>query len=410
MSFSLKKNRALKDIVAIYSINHSDELLVPFTKELLITFYYLSQFQYFTREQANIIYNAVSGKKLIQNKWFTDWVGNRTFPISKMPKKSILEKDILYINKAFGEWIVDTVTVLYSEYVVSFSEDQNLQKELFEFFSSYEYGKPRTISEHDFKTRNITIGVLSLLINRGLQNHTVAVTFPKNRRDTYILPDAIISYDGNLYYIEYDNYTETQNVLFNKVLTYSQYEQFKQSNIFFIFKSKLPEKSKFVTTRLSKFLVNVETGIDENSELMTKLFEKEISVYGFPLNESYRHIYNSIMLHCEREEVVNINTVSSLIKKESTILISDLSLAADSTDFEFYVSTQNDFYEDETIPVVILDYGKVGNNIYLSKLYDKYHNIYNRIGVLTNNHSYPYDNIPLSYDNYFINLAHHLGE
>lgn len=410
MVFSLKKYSSKRNEVAFYEIGYSSNLIVPFTKDLLITFYYLSQFQYFTREQANTIYNALSGRKLIQHKWFSDWTGNRNYPISKLPKKSLTEKDVLYINKHFGEWIVDTVSTLYPEYIATFTPDQELQKELFDFFSNYEYGRPRTINVHDTITRDIVIGALSLLLKNEPTNYNIAVTFPKNRRDTYILPDAIISYKGKLFYIEYDNYTETQARLLNKVITYSQFEQFKHSNIFFVFKSKLPTIKETVSTRIIRFLSNIENSHEPSSELFNDLKDKDISVYGFPLNESSQHIYSSILLTTKKGKGFDKAFVEQLIEEKATFLVSDISVASDNSLFDFYVLTQNDFYEDETIPFIFLNYGKVGNNICLETIYNEYHNIYNRIGLIINNISYPNDHIPIPYDNYFVKIAHSLGE
>lgn len=400
MISDIQKNTKKIKPVAVYDINISNGEGIVFTKHQLLTFYYISQFNYFTRDQLNQIYRAISKRKAIQSNWFSSCIGTRIFPISKYPKKNHKDKGLYYFNRTFHHWLIGTTETLFYEEALTFSLEQGLQKELFEFFLNDSSGRPKTLNEHDLITRQVVLNVLCEYLSLE-DKPNIAVTFPLNRKDTYVLPDAIVCLNGTNYYIEYDNYTENQTRLYNKVSTYANFEQFRNAPLFFIFKDKRLKRGPddyYISKRIENFSKNIEEISDSGNSLFQKISSKNISLYSFPLANAAAFIRNTIDRNVVIENDIKSSLTTSGISNDSTV-----TRANDNADFDFYITTQNAFYETETIPLIVLEYGRVGNNLLLEHLEKQYRNNYHSLAIYYINPNYPNDNLVIDND-YFIEL------
>uniref|UniRef100_UPI003F68D37F replication-relaxation family protein n=1 Tax=Streptococcus pluranimalium TaxID=82348 RepID=UPI003F68D37F len=394
-----RRTKKIKPI-AVYDINISNGEGIVFSKYQLLTFYYISQFNYFTRDQLNQIYRAISKRKAIQSNWLSSCTGTRIFPISKYPKKNHKDKGLYYFNRAFYHWLIETTETLFPDESLTFRTDQVLQKELFEFFLNDTSGRPKTLNEHDLIIRQIVLDILCEYLS--LENRpNIAITFPLNRKDTYVLPDAIVCLNGTNYYIEYDNYTENQTRLYNKVNTYSNFEQFRNAPLFFVFKDKRIKRGNddyYISKRIENFSENIEGLRSSGESLFQKISAKNISLYSFPLVNAASFIRNTIDSIMVTEDDIKSSLATSNISNHSTI-----TGANDNADFDFYITTQNAFYETETIPLIVLEYGRVGNNLLLDHLENQYRNNYHSLAIYYINPNYPNDNLVIDND-YFIEL------
>lgn len=394
-----KRTKKIKPI-AVYDINISNGEGIVFSKYQLLAFYYISQFNYFTRDQLNQIYRAISKRKAIQSNWLSSCTGTRIFPISKYPKKNHKDKGLYYFNRAFYHWLIETTETLFPDESLTFRTDQGLQKELFEFFLNDTSGRPKTLNAHDLITRQIVLDILCEYLS--LENRpNIAITFPLNRKDTYVLPDAIVCLNGTNYYIEYDNYTENQTRLYNKVNTYSNFEQFRNAPLFFVFKDKRIKRGNddyYISKRIENFSENIEGVRSSGESLFQKISAKNISLYSFPLVNAASFIRNTIDRIMVTEDDIKSSLATSNISNHSTI-----TRANDNADFDFYITTQNAFYETETIPLIVLEYGRVGNNLLLDHLENQYRNNYHSLATYYINPNYPNDNLVIDND-YFIEL------
>lgn len=381
-----------KDTVSVFILPKSkDGRYIFFNKEQLMFMYHLVRFNYFDRDIAEKIYYILTRKKSLSTRWFQKLIGNRSYPISIYDKsqikssKKVSSKKIYYVNKKFTSWLF---------------EQLNEHDDLLERLSITEYdesmhsivannlfgGKPSTVNFHDYTIRSLVASyayhIVERLIDDTPEEINVQFSFPTNKQITTLLPDSTLFIYGKEYHFEYDNDTEQQFRLLSKVIRYIENSPFHDTNIYFIFNVAQKKSDPTISKRISTFLKNVESNSYNNKPFIEHLSNENIGIYGYPEFQSIHQVAQSIL--SDLGKYINSKPSLDQINNFSGFpYYADSIKSAEKEDFfDYYVTCQNDDFETIIIPLIYIDYAKVGNEQWLQSIKEVYQDSYLYIGLI----------------------------
>lgn len=380
------------DTVSVYILPKSkDGRYIFFNKDQLMFMYHLVRFNYFDRDIAEKIYYTLTRKEKLSSRWFQKLIGNRSYPISIYDKaqikttKKVTSKKIYYVNKKFASWLFEQINehedlldrLLITEY--DNSMHSIVANNLFG-------GKPSTVNYHDYTIRSLVASYAYQIVKQipddSTENINIQFSFPVNKQITTLLPDSTIFVYGKAYHFEYDNDTEQQYRLLSKVIRYIENSPFHDTNIYFIFNVVQKKNDLSISKRITTFLKNIETNNYHEQAFIEHLETEKIGIYGYPEFQSINQVAQSILIdlgiyHYSKPNLDMINNFSGL-----PYLADEIDEVPDGDFFDYYVRCQNDDFELITIPLIHIDYGKVGNDQWIKAIKKKYKDSYEHIGLV----------------------------
>ena len=402
-----------KDVVAYYLPNPNSEKRIYFTRDTILLMYHLIRLRYFSREMILDQYYILTGKEL-NNKTLYSFIGNSRMPLSHFEDNYRIGKTkFLYVPKYFADWLLDIIHEIPG--LTELTKVTEFKGSHYSLKTNKMIGGKdgiRKIHLHDYHTRRLALKIGRRIVEQctDLSPRELNITyfFPFNRKLISLVPDAVIFVRGQRYLIEYDRNTEPHFKLLGKIMGYFQMKYYRGDTIFFVFDNISEPKDNRMHVRIMNFIHNLYTVPfgDSGFSYYEKTQENNVTLFALPEVNALSQITEAIMHDIvidERQENERLleKCITERIIPYDIVLV-ELVKDNDSP-FSLFLTYIDDFYDEVKMPLVKLSYGDVSNHDYFEKLYDRYKDEYERVGlVFSSEITKQYYNIP--HNDFFMSL------
>lgn len=402
-----------KDVVAYYLPNPNSEKRIYFTRDTILLMYHLIRLRYFSREMILDQYYILTGKEL-NNKTLYSFIGNSRMPLSHFEDNYRIGKTkFLYVPKYFADWLLDIIHEIPG--LTELTKVTEFKGSHYSLKTNKMIGGKdgiRKIHLHDYHTRRLALKIGRRIVEQctDLSPRELNITyfFPFNRKLISLVPDAVIFVRGQRYLIEYDRNTEPHFKLLGKIMGYFQMKYYRGDTIFFVFDNISEPKDNRMHVRIMNFIHNLYTVPfgDSGFSYYEKTQENNVALFALPEVNALSQITEAIMHDIvidERQENERLleKCITERIIPYDIVLV-ELVKDNDSP-FSLFLTYIDDFYDEVKMPLVKLSYGDVSNHDYFEKLYDRYKDEYERVGlVFSSEITKQYYNIP--HNDFFMSL------
>lgn len=391
-----------KDKVVAYTVSESRNVVLMFSEEELLIFYYLLRFSYFDKEVLENIYVAVTRKAKVPNNWFYNLVGKSSSPISIDKAFKDGRKKVYYLNRRFTSWLIDVIQAFDSLYY--FTTATEYDDSIFSIATNQLLGgKPKTINIHDLQTRRLVSEVFKnvSLTNRDKTLHdlNVQIAFPVSRVNLSLVPDGVLFIQGEPYYIEYDRATERQTVLLAKVLGYATEPFFEGRKVFFVFETKRKD-IETISPRLLNMLGYVNDLLIEDTTCQAKLEEKGISLYAQTTTNAGAIIPTIMQKQLSDDEPTLLPEDLNELKNHG-YEVSDIVESFEDDSFPIFAEIETDDWESVSFPIISAEYIVSDLISNLTALHATYEDDYEHIIILFPKEALP-ERIALPCEDFFL--------
>lgn len=356
---------------------------VFFDSDKLLICYQLLRFRYFDFETIENISFIIHGTNL--RRWFKSIIGTSYFPISSTKPMKDKRINILFFNKKFTSWLIETIES-FEEFHVLFNITEG--KNSIHSFKALGYtgGKPIRVNEHDYTLRKLISRIIRELgrsksfVPEDRKN--IQVSFPVVRNNMYVVPDATIFLGSNSYHLEFDNNTEPHSRILSKLLRYSEDRGYHNSVLFFVFNTRNRVRNNVLSKRISTFLNYTESVKHENGETIFDVLNKNgIHVIGLPLSNAGQQVSKNIInfeLGIEKPSI----TVSDLSGGIGLIenMLSIHPVVEEGIDY--FLEYEDELFSISVLPLVYVRYGFVGEENRVRTIIENLSSTYTEIGIL----------------------------
>lgn len=354
--------------------------------------YHLIRLKYFSREMILDQYYILTGKEL-NNKTLYSFIGNSRMPLSHFEDNYRIGKTkFLYVPKYFADWLLDIIHEISG--ITELTKVTEFKGSHYSLKTNKMIGGKdgiRKIHLHDYHTRRLALKIGRRIVEQctDLSPKELNITyfFPFNRKLISLIPDAVVFVKGQRYFIEYDRNTEPHFKLFGKILGYFEEKYYRGDTIFFVFDNISEPKDNRLHVRIMNFINNLYTIPFGDSGLFyyDKTQESNVTLFALPEVNALSQIIEAIMhdiviedsqenerlLHkCRTENVLPYEVVSAELVEDP------------DSPFSLILTYIDDYFDEEKMPLVKLDYGDVSNYDYFRILYERYKDEYAMIGVV----------------------------
>lgn len=381
-----------KDVVAYYLPNPNSEKRIYFTRDTILLMYHLIRLRYFSREMILDQYYILTGKEL-NNKTLYSFIGNSRMPLSHFEDNYRIGKTkFLYVPKYFADWLLDIIHEIPG--LTELTKVTEFKGSHYSLKTNKIIGGKdgiRKIHLHDYHTRRLALKIGRRIVEQctDLSPRELNITyfFPFNRKLISLVPDAVIFVRGQRYLIEYDRNTEPHFKLLGKIMGYFQMKYYRGDTIFFVFDNISEPKDNRLHVRIVNFIDNLYTVPFGNSgfSYYEKTQENNVTLFALPEVNALSQITEAIMHDIvidERQENERLleKCITERIIPYDIVLV-ELVKDNDSP-FSLFLTYLDDFYDEVKMPLVKLSYGDVSNHDYFEKLYERYKDEYERVGLV----------------------------
>lgn len=381
-----------KDVVAYYLPNPNSEKRIYFTRDTILLMYHLIRLRYFSREMILDQYYILTGKEL-NNKTLYSFIGNSRMPLSHFEDNYRIGKTkFLYVPKYFADWLLDIIHEIPG--LTELTKVTEFKGSHYSLKTNKMIGGKdgiRKIHLHDYHTRRLALKIGRRIVEQctDLSPRELNITyfFPFNRKLISLVPDAVIFVRGQRYLIEYDRNTEPHFKLLGKIMGYFQMKYYRGDTIFFVFDNISEPKDNRLHVRIVNFIDNLYTVPFGNSgfSYYEKTQENNVTLFALPEVNALSQITEAIMHDIvidERQENERLleKCITERIIPYDIVLV-ELVKDNDSP-FSLFLTYLDDFYDEVKMPLVKLSYGDVSNHDYFEKLYERYKDKYERVGLV----------------------------
>ena len=394
-----------KDVVAYYLPSPNGAKKIYFTRDTILLMYHLIRLRYFSREMILDQYYILTGKEL-NNRTLYSFIGNSRMPLSHFEDNYRIGKTkFLYVPKYFADWLLDIIHEIPG--LTELTKVTEFKGSHYSLKTNKMIGGKdgiRKIHLHDYHTRR-----LALKIGRRIVEQCTDLS-PRelNIKLISLVPDAVIFVRGQRYLIEYDRNTEPHFKLLGKIMGYFQMKYYRGDTIFFVFDNISEPKDNLLHVRIVNFIDNLYTVPfgDSGFSYYEKTQENNVTLFALPEVNALSQITEAIMHDIvidERQENERLleKCITERIIPYDIVLV-ELVKDNDSP-FSLFLTYIDDFYDEVKMPLVRLSYGDVSNHDYFEKLYERYKDEYERVGlVFSSEITKQYYQIP--HNDFFISL------
>ena len=381
-----------KDVVAYYLPSPNSAKKIYFTRDTILLMYHLIRLRYFSREMILDQYYILTGKEL-NNRSLYSFIGNSRMPLSHFEDNYRIGKTkFLYVPKYFADWLLDIIHEIPG--ITELTKVTEFKGSHYSLKTNKMIGGKdgiRKIHLHDYHTRRLALKIGRRIVEQctDLSPKELNITyfFPFNRKLISLIPDAVVFVKGQRYFIEYDRNTEPHFKLFGKILGYFEEKYYRGDTIFFVFDNISEPKDNRLHVRIMNFINNLYTIPFGDSGLFyyDKTQESNVTLFALPEVNALSQITEAIMhdiviedsqederlLHkCRTENVLPYEVVSAELVEDP------------DSPFSLILTYIDDYFDEEKMPLVKLDYGDVSNYDYFRILYERYKDEYAMIGVV----------------------------
>lgn len=381
-----------KDVVAYYLPSPNSAKKIYFTRDTILLMYHLIRLRYFSREMILDQYYILTGKEL-NNRTLYSFIGNSRMPLSHFEDNYRIGKTkFLYVPKYFADWLLDIIHEIPG--ITELTKVTEFKGSHYSLKTNKMIGGKdgiRKIHLHDYHTRRLALKIGRRIVEQctDLSPKELNITyfFPFNRKLISLIPDAVVFVKGQRYFIEYDRNTEPHFKLFGKILGYFEEKYYRGDTIFFVFDNISEPKDNRLHVRIMNFINNLYTIPFGDSGLFyyDKTQESNVTLFALPEVNALSQITEAIMhdiviedsqederlLHkCRTENVLPYEVVSAELVEDP------------DSPFSLILTYIDDYFDEEKMPLVKLDYGDVSNYDYFRILYERYKDEYAMIGVV----------------------------
>ena len=402
-----------KDVVAYYLPSPNGAKKIYFTRDTILLMYHLIRLRYFSREMILDQYYILTGKEL-NNKTLYSFIGNSRMPLSHFEDNYRIGKTkFLYVPKYFADWLLDIIHEIPG--LTELTKVTEFKGSHYSLKTNKMIGGKdgiRKIHLHDYHTRRLALKIGRRIVEQctDLSPRELNITyfFPFNRKLISLVPDAVIFVRGQRYLIEYDRNTEPHFKLLGKIMGYFQMKYYRGDTIFFVFDNISEPKDNRMHVRIMNFIHNLYTVPfgDSGFSYYEKTQENNVALFALPEVNALSQITEAIMHDIvidERQENERLleKCITERIIPYDIVLV-ELVKDNDSP-FSLFLTYIDDFYDEVKMPLVKLSYGDVSNHDYFEKLYDRYKDEYERVGLVCSSEiTKQYYNIP--HNDFFMSL------
>ncbi|ORO50768.1 hypothetical protein B7723_00110 [Streptococcus oralis subsp. oralis] len=402
-----------KDVVAYYLPSPNGAKKIYFTRDTILLMYHLIRLRYFSREMILDQYYILTGKEL-NNRTLYSFIGNSRMPLSHFEDNYRIGKTkFLYVPKYFADWLLDIIHEIPG--LTELTKVTEFKGSHYSLKTNKMIGGKdgiRKIHLHDYHTRRLALKIGRRIVEQctDLSPRELNITyfFPFNRKLISLVPDAVIFVRGQRYLIEYDRNTEPHFKLLGKIMGYFQMKYYRGDTIFFVFDNISEPKDNLLHVRIVNFIDNLYTVPfgDSGFSYYEKTQENNVTLFALPEVNALSQITEAIMHDIvidERQENERLleKCITERIIPYDIVLV-ELVKDNDSP-FSLFLTYIDDFYDEVKMPLVRLSYGDVSNHDYFEKLYERYKDEYERVGlVFSSEITKQYYQIP--HNDFFISL------
>lgn len=381
-----------KDVVAYYLPSPNSAKKIYFTRDTILLMYHLIRLRYFSREMILDQYYILTGKEL-NNKTLYSFIGNSRMPLSHFEDNYRIGKTkFLYVPKYFADWLLDIIHEIPG--LTELTKVTEFKGSHYSLKTNKMIGGKdgiRKIHLHDYHTRRLALKIGRRIVDQctELSPRELNITyfFPFNRKLISLVPDAVIFVRGQRYLIEYDRNTEPHFKLLGKIMGYFQMKYYRGDTIFFVFDNISEPKDNRLHVRIVNFIDNLYTVPfgDSGFSYYEKTQENNVTLFALPEVNALSQITEAIMHDIvidERQENERLleKCITERIIPYDIVLI-ELVRDNDSP-FSLFLTYIDDFYDEVKMPLVKLSYGDVSNHDYFEKLYERYKDEYEKVGLV----------------------------
>ena len=382
-----------KDVVAYYLPNTNSEKRIYFTRDTILLMYHLIRLRYFSREMILDQYYILTGKEL-NNKTLYSFIGNSRMPLSHFEDNYRIGKTkFLYVPKYFADWLLDIIHEIPG--LTELTKVTEFKGSHYSLKTNKMIGGKdgiRKIHLHDYHTRRLALKIGRRIVEQctDLSPRELNITyfFPFNRKLISLVPDAVIFVRGQRYLIEYDRNTEPHFKLLGKIMGYFQMKYYRGDTIFFVFDNISEPKDNRLHVRIVNFIDNLYTVPfgDSGFSYYEKTQESNLILFALPEVNALSQISEAIMHDIVIDDIQeNKRLMEKLIKNERIMpyeVVNVYRLEDKDNPFHLFVDYIDDYFDEEKMPLVKLNYGDVSNHDYFEKLYERHKDKYGRIGLV----------------------------
>lgn len=382
-----------KDVVAYYLPSPNGAKKIYFTRDTILLMYHLIRLRYFSREMILDQYYILTGKEL-NNKTLYSFIGNSRMPLSHFEDNYRIGKTkFLYVPKYFADWLLDIIHEIPG--LTELTKVTEFKGSHYSLKTNKMIGGKdgiRKIHLHDYHTRRLALKIGRRIVEQctDLSPRELNITyfFPFNRKLISLVPDAVIFVRGQRYLIEYDRNTEPHFKLLGKIMGYFQMKYYRGDTIFFVFDNISEPKDNRMHVRIVNFIDNLYTVPfgDSGFSYYEKTQENNVTLFALPEVNALSQITEAIMHDIVVDDIKeNKRLMEKLFKNERIMpyeVVHVYRLEDKDNPFHLFVDYIDDYFDEEKMPLVKLNYGDVSNYDYFEKLYERYKDKYGRIGLV----------------------------
>lgn len=382
-----------KDVVAYYLPSPNGAKKIYFTRDTILLMYHLIRLRYFSREMILDQYYILTGKEL-NNRTLYSFIGNSRMPLSHFEDNYRIGKTkFLYVPKYFADWLLDIIHEIPG--LTELTKVTEFKGSHYSLKTNKMIGGKdgiRKIHLHDYHTRRLALKIGRRIVEQctDLSPRELNITyfFPFNRKLISLVPDAVIFVKGQRYFIEYDRNTEPHFKLLGKIIGYFEEKYYKGDTIFFVFDNISEPKDNRLHVRIVNFIDNLYTVPfgDSGFSYYEKTQESNLTLFALPEVNALSQISESIMHDIVIDDIQeNKRLMEKLIKNERIMpyeVVNVYRLEDKDNPFHLFVDYIDDYFDEEKMPLVKLNYGDVSNYDYFEKLYERHKDKYGRIGLV----------------------------
>lgn len=381
-----------KNVVAYYLPNPNSKKKIYFTRDTILLMYHLIRLKYFSREMILDQYYILTGKEL-NNKTLYSFIGNSRMPLSHFEDNYRIGKvKFLYVPKYFADWLLDIIHEIPG--LTELTKVTEFKGSHYSLKTNKMIGGKdgiRKIHLHDYHTRRLALKIGRRIVEQctDLSPRELNITyfFPFNRKLISLVPDAVIFVRGQRYLIEYDRNTEPHFKLLGKIMGYFQKKYYRGDTIFFVFDNISEPKDNRLHVRIMNFINNLYTVAvgDSGFSYYEKTQENNVTLFALPEVNALSQITEAIMHDIVIEDSQENERLLRKCRTENVLYYDVVSaeLVEDpDSPFSLILTYIDDYFDEEKMPLVKLDYGDVSNYDYFKILYERYKDEYAMIGVV----------------------------
>lgn len=382
-----------KDVVAYYLPSPNSAKRIYFTRDTILLMYHLIRLRYFSREMILDQYYILTGKEL-NNKTLYSFIGNSRMPLSHFEDNYRIGKTkFLYVPKYFADWLLDIIHEIPG--LTELTKVTEFKGSHYSLKTNKMIGGKdgiRKIHLHDYHTRRLALKIGRRIVEQctDLSPRELNITyfFPFNRKLISLVPDAVIFVRGQRYFIEYDRNTEPHFKLLGKIIGYFEEKYYRGDTIFFVFDNISEPKDNRLHMRIVNFIDNLYTVPfgDSGFSYYEKTQENNVTLFALPEVNAVSQISEAIMHDIVIDDIQeNKRLMEKLIKNERIMpyeVVNVYRLEDKDNPFHLFVDYIDDYFDEEKMPLVKLNYGDVSNHDYFEKLYERHKDKYGRIGLV----------------------------